>query len=114
MKILMPIILIAVLAGCSSMIKGGALIDAEKALAEKRYDVALSKAEVAEHLMGDLSHDKKAKANYIKGRAFEELGRKEEAIARFRYVAEHLSGTPHAYLARARLASMHAPGLAQE
>ncbi|MFK7965896.1 MAG: tol-pal system YbgF family protein [Burkholderiaceae bacterium] len=106
MKTITVIALITILTGCSGMVKGGALIGAEKALKAEQYDEALSKAEVAEHLMGDLSRDKKAKINYIRGEALEGLGRRDEAIARFRYVADQLKGTPHAYLARAKLESI--------
>ena len=106
MKTITAIVLLTILAGCSGMVKGGALIGAERALEAKQYNEALSKAEVAEHLMGDLSRDKKAKINYIRGQALEGLGRRDEAIARFRYVADQLTGTPHAYLARAKLQSM--------
>ena len=106
MKVLVSIILISTLTACGNMVKGGAMIGAQKALEDKQFSDALSKADVAEHMGDGVTRENRAKINYIRGLALQGLGRETEALARFRYVAEHLAGTPHAYLAKGKLESM--------
>ena len=102
MKLITTFILTVVLAGCGNLIKSGAIIDAQKALADGRYKTALKKTEDATQF-GLSTRDQKAEINYLQGQALEGLGRRDEAIARYQFVAEQLADTPHGYLANTKL-----------
>jgi len=102
LKLITTFILTVVLAGCGNLIKSGAIIDAQKALADGRYKTALKKTEDATQF-GLSTRDQKAEINYLQGQALEGLGRRDEAIARYQFVAEQLADTPHGYLANTKL-----------
>ncbi len=85
--------------GCSGMLAAGAMADLQELYAAGECKQVIARStEYASFLEADPA--RVAEANFLKAQCFAQLGRRAEAIAVFRYVAEQHPTSPYAYQAR--------------
>lgn len=94
------------LSGCASL-QGQALEFAQNSLDHGRYQSALRHLHRAGHY-GKFSPEAQAEISYLRGQAYEGLGRLSEAVASYKYVINKFPDTPSAYQAKERLEALRA------
>jgi len=102
MKIVLMLAAIAQLTGCGNLLKSGALVDAESALRDSRYETALESTEIAESF-GQLSITDTARLYYLRAQALEGLNRRHEASITFQYVIDNFNNSVYATLSKQRV-----------
>lgn len=101
--------LMAALVGSCTMVQDGAMLRARAALRDGRYRAVLEHATRAESY-GETSPAKGAEIGYLRGRGYEGLGRNDEALGAYRYVARTFPDTIWGSQAAEKVKTMQAAG----
>lgn len=88
MRVILLLSMLASLIACSSFIKNGAIVEAQNALKQSKFEEALENIDIAESF-GELSEANTAKLHYLRGQSLEGLEQKDEAAHSYRYVVEN-------------------------
>lgn len=97
------------ISGCASL-QNQAIEFAQNSLDHDRYQSALRHLHRAEHY-GKFSPDAQAEIIFLRGQAYEGLGRLSEAITSYKYVIAKFPDTQFAYQAKERLSELRAATL---
>ena len=100
-KMLLPPLLVLLAVSCYGTARSGHLGSAERALAKNDCEAALSSVGTAESL-GTPSQQELVQISFIRAQCFDRMGRLDDALGLYEYVAENDPSSPSGFRARER------------